>query len=420
MAMHMGLSQRFPTVRTKRMLLTVAKYVLAVGLLAWVVKANWAPPPTKATATLAASTLALCAAPDGHGPLLAASAAVPGRLDSHGLGYVWERHVVQGQPIRTGYLVAGFVLYCLAAGLTMVRWYLLVRALDLRLTLRDAFRFGLIGVFFNTFLPGAVGGDIIKAAVLARGQSRRTAAVATVIMDRLLALWGLVWFVAILGSVFWAAGLLDGPAATTASYITSAALGIVIVSVACWLLLGLVPDRSAHDLASRVSRVPLVGTAAAELCCAAWLYRRRQRKVAVALALTWVGQVGFVTAFCCCATTLWSPELGPVPSLVHHFLLVPIGLVMQALIPTPGGAGGGEWGFAGLFVLFGAAEATGVLGSLVQRVISWAVGVLGYVVYLWTKAGHSDRQGVAWPKKHSSRDSEVAAFAPGGVQPLLR
>jgi uncharacterized membrane protein YbhN (UPF0104 family) len=369
----------------KRTLINIAKYVLAAGLLAWVVKANWAPPPTKASATLGASTVGLCAAPGGHGPLLAASAAVPGRLDSHGLGYVYDRHIVQGQPIRTGYLIGGFVLYCLACGLTMFRWYLLVRALDLQLTLRDAYRYGLIGAFFNSFLPGAVGGDIIKAAVLARGQSRRTAAVATVIMDRLLALWGLVWFVAILGSIFWATGMLEGPAAATASYIVTGALIVVAVTATGWLGIGLLADWRAERFAGRLSRLPLVGGSAGEFWRAAWMYRRRQGSVALALVLTWIGQIGFVSAFYCCANTLWSPELGPVPSLTQHFLLVPLGLVMQALVPTPGGAGGGEWGFAALFLLFRAAESNGVLGSLVQRIFSWVLGVVGYLVYLWTK-----------------------------------
>ena len=371
----------------KRTLLDLAKYVLAVGLLAWVVKANWSPPPTKASAALGASTAGLCAAPAGYGPLLAASAAVPGRLDSHGLGYVYERHVVQGQPIRGGYLLLGFAIYSLAAGLTLVRWYLLVRALDLSLTLRDAFRFGLIGIFFNTFLPGAVGGDIIKAAVLARGQRRRTAAVATVIMDRLIALWALVWFVALLGGLFWLLGLLEGPAAAVASYIVGGALVVVGVSAAGWLLMGLLPDWRAERFAGRLGQLPLLGGSASEFWRAAWMYRQRQASVAVALGLTWVGQVGFVTAFFCCASALWSPELGPMPTLIQHFLLVPIGLVMQALVPTPGGAGGGEWGFAALYVLFRAAEANGVLGSLVQRVFSWVLGVVGYLVYLWTKPG---------------------------------
>ena len=104
------------------------------------------------------------------------------------------------------------MLYSVATLITLLRWYILVRAQDLPVTLNDAMRLGLIGCFYNAFLPGSVGGDIIKAAYLARGQTRRTVAVATVIMDRVIALWGLIWFVAVLGSCFWLAGALDDAA----------------------------------------------------------------------------------------------------------------------------------------------------------------------------------------------------------------
>jgi uncharacterized membrane protein YbhN (UPF0104 family) len=175
----------------KSRLLNAAKYVLAAGLLAWVVRSNWAPPPTKAVAALGASTVGLVAS-SPTGPLLAAASATPGRTDSRGLGYVWKRHVVEGQPINAGYLALGFAVYLMAVFITLVRWHLLVKALDLTLSFRDAVHYGLVGIFFNTFLPGSVGGDIVKATALARTQNRRTAAVATVIMDRVIALWALV------------------------------------------------------------------------------------------------------------------------------------------------------------------------------------------------------------------------------------
>jgi uncharacterized membrane protein YbhN (UPF0104 family) len=123
------------------------------------------------------------------------------------------------------------------------------------------------------------------------------------------------------------------------------------------------------------------------------------------MALSWVCQAGHVVAFWCCASALWSAELGPIPSLAQHFLLVPIGLVMQALVPTPGGAGGGEWGFAALYVLFRASEANGVLASLVQRAFSWALGLAGYLVYAWT--GSAARE-----------EAEVAEEALPGVAPV--
>ena len=216
----------------KRLLLDLGKYALAAGLLFWVVRANWSPAPApRAVAAVAASTVAV--APS---PLVAAAALFPGRGQPTGLGHVWERHAVQGQPIRWGFFLAALFTYGAALFLTLVRWYRLVRALDLPLSFRDAMRYGLVGIFFNTFLPGSVGGDIIKATVLARGQKRRTAAVATVVMDRAIALWALVWFVAMLGSVCWLAGMLTGG---VASFIVTTAAIIAGTTGLGWLMLGL-------------------------------------------------------------------------------------------------------------------------------------------------------------------------------------
>jgi uncharacterized membrane protein YbhN (UPF0104 family) len=371
----------------KRIVLNLLKYALAVALLTWVVRSNWSPRNDKAAAALGASSVALSAAPGGYGPLLAASAAVPDRAQSHGLGYVWQRHVVQGLPLHSGFLLAALLIYTTALLITLLRWYILVRAQDLPLRLRDALRYGMIGVFFNAFLPGSVGGDIIKAAVLARGQSRRTVAVATVIMDRVIALWALVWFVALLGSAFWALGLLEGRARATSTTIVAGAVIAVAVSLTAWLLLGLLPEQRAERFAGRLARLPRVGGSAAELWRAVWIYRCRQGSVLAVMCLTWVGHVGFVLAFYCGVRGVWSEELGPLPTLPQHFLLVPIGMVMQALVPTPGGAGAGEWSFGALCLLFSAAEANGILGSLVLRVTTWVLGLAGYVLYLWTPPG---------------------------------
>src|SRR5262249_25697553 len=151
-----------------------------------------------------------------------------------------------------------------------LRWYFLVRAVDLPLSAVDAVRFGLVGFFYNTFLPGSVGGDIIKAAALAREQSRRTVAVATVLMDRVIALWGLVWFVAILGGAFWSVGLLQGEKALA---VVQGAGVIVASSAVVWLLMGLLPERRAQELAGWLNGLPKVGHSAAELWRTVWLYR---------------------------------------------------------------------------------------------------------------------------------------------------
>jgi glycosyltransferase 2 family protein len=119
-----------------RQILTIAaKYGLGLGLLAWVIWLNWAPDsPTGLKAAL------------------------------------------QG-PVHVGpFLLAAL---CCACWLPLIffRWYVLVRAQDLPFTLPNAMRLGLVAFFFNAFLPGSIGGDIVKAAFLAKEQSRRTWAI---------------------------------------------------------------------------------------------------------------------------------------------------------------------------------------------------------------------------------------------------
>jgi len=312
------------------------------------------------------------------------SAWKPGEKD--GLGAVWQRHVVQGQPAHLGFLALAVVLYIYAISLTIIRWWLLVRAQDLPFRLVDAFRLGLFGQFCSTFLLGSVGGDVPKAAFLARGQSRRTVAVATVIMDRVIALWGLIWFVAILGSVFWLTGLLEPrgdtdkaiEASAAAKNVVQIAGGTVVVSLSIWLLLGVLSSVRAESLAVRLEGIWKIGMSAAEFWRAVWIYRCRQKSVWQCMLISWAGHVGFVLAFYSSARVLWDPDSGAtMPSLVDHFLLVPIGLVVQAMPLFPGGAGIGEAGFGGLYEWFGGDKSAGILGSLVQRLLMCLLGIVG-------------------------------------------
>ncbi|MGL4554300.1 MAG: lysylphosphatidylglycerol synthase transmembrane domain-containing protein [Gemmataceae bacterium] len=392
----------------RRLLLDLLKYALAAALLVWVVRANWAPaPPARAVASLAAATVGLAA----H-PLTAVAPLTPGRIDPPGLGYVWHHHVELGEPVHAGYLALAFAVYAVAVFLTLVRWFLLVRALGLDISFAAALRFGLIGVFFNTFLPGAVGGDLVKAAALASGQKRRAAAFATVVMDRLIALWSLVWFVALLGGLALRLGWLDGPAYPAASFIVSFALTVAAVTGVLWMLMGLLPASRADRFAERLTKIPAVGGTAAEFWRAAWMYRTRQGTVAAVMLITWAGQFGFLTAFYFGLLALWSPVMGAIPTFTQHVLLVPMGVVMQALMPTPGGAGGGEWGFGALYLLFRASESNGVLASLVQRLFAWTVGLIGYGLYLWYRPAPqpapADAPASPEPRLHPRTPSAVA------------
>ncbi len=142
------------------------KYGIGFGLLAYVLIKNWAP--------------------KGNNP------GIQGLLQ-------------QAPDVLNFVAIAVMVTICTCV--QFFRWYLLVRALDLPFTIGAAYRLGLVGSFWNTFAPGSVGGDLVKAYYIARGQpGRRAAAVATVIVDRLVGLFGLLWYSAVFGGAFWIAG----------------------------------------------------------------------------------------------------------------------------------------------------------------------------------------------------------------------
>jgi uncharacterized protein (TIRG00374 family) len=96
---------------------------------------------------------------------------------------------VQAVLLSPWNLVVAFLFQLLSALSCGTRWYLLVRAQNLTPSFRNIFELTMIGNFFNTFMPGSVGGDLIKAWYIA-GQEpqRKTRAVFTVLVDRIIGL----------------------------------------------------------------------------------------------------------------------------------------------------------------------------------------------------------------------------------------
>jgi len=344
-------------------LIGLAKYGLGFGLLGYLIWRNWSP------------------APDG----------TPGLAD------------ILSQPPQFGPLAIAIVICLFSVLLTFIRWYVLVRAQSLPFTLYNAMRLGLIGFFLSTFLPGSVGGDIFKAAFLAREQERRTVAVATVIVDRVVGLWALFWLVALVGSAFW---LMNDPALLlhpALQVVVWSALGVVLATSCVGGLMLVLPERFSNALLARLTRIPRIGGSAAEFWRAMWMYRTRWRSVLVALVLSLVGHGGFVMTYYFAAQTFIAAD--QLPSLQEQLLIVPVGMTIQAAVPLPGGLGGGEYGFDKLYELVGYPK-KGFVVSMSYRLISWGLGLLGYLVYLRMRAEVAATQ-------PTSADTEPTPLADG-------
>ncbi len=290
-----------------------------------------------------------------------------------------------GRPPHLLPFAGAAVIMAGCTGIQYYRWYLLVRAVGLPFTLRNAVRLGLVGTFYNVFLPGSIGGDIVKAVFIAGDHpERKPTAVATVFFDRLIGLFGLLLLAATAGGAFWLAGdpkIAGSPRLQTVVLGCLAAAGAGVVG---FLLLGLVSAAASTRIGGRLATRPL-GKLLSEVWYAVMTYRRRPQTVLAVVALSAVVHVGFVVMFHLAVRVFPPDDAGLLGSLPEHFVVAPIGFIVQAVIPLPGGIGGGEFTFGGLYRLIRGtddAAAVGLAGRLTLRLVEWTLGLVGYVAYL--------------------------------------
>jgi uncharacterized membrane protein YbhN (UPF0104 family) len=280
-------------------------------------------------------------------------------------------------------LLGAALLLVTATAIQYYRWYLLVRALDLPFTLHNAVRLGLVGTFYNTFLPGSVGGDFVKAYFIAKGHpGRRAAAVATVVADRLIGLFGLLLFAGAVGGAFWAAGDEKITGNRKLQTIVLACGAAAAAGAVGYAAMGFVSKAAAARFGGRLHKLP-AGKTLDELWFTVWQYRQRPGTVLAVVGLSAVVHTGFVLIFHLAVQVFPPEDLSRLGTLPEHFVIAPIGYIVQAVIPVPGGLGAGELTFGGLYNLIrpGSAE-VGLAGRLAMRLTEWTVGLVGYVAYL--------------------------------------
>jgi glycosyltransferase 2 family protein len=326
----------------KRLLVTFLKYFVGFAILGYMIWRYWESPP-----------------------------------DDPGTGI----SDIKLDEIHFGPLLIAFLLCAVGNFICWVRWFVLVRAQELPFTFVNGMRLGMVGFFFNTFMPGSVGGDIIKATFIAREQSRRAFAVGSVIIDRVIGLVGLFWLSAILGWFFWWLGYFQGEKLQPLQAALFLVTGVVGGSLLFWLALKLLSESTAQNWSRRLEGIPKVGHSMAELWRALLMYRRKGITVGMSLLMAIAGHVCFVITYFLSSTSLIE-NANLIPSVFVHFLIVPLGMVGQAGIPLPGAIGAGEAIFAWLYVLVGKQGVFGFRMALVYRINNWVLGFISYMVYL--------------------------------------
>lgn len=101
--------------------------------------------------------------------------------------------------IHPGAMALSLVLMCATIMLGVVRWRMVLEVQGLHLPMSRATGISFVAAFFNSFLLGSTGGDLMKAYYAAREtHHKKTEAVVTVFVDRLIGLWAMLLFAALM------------------------------------------------------------------------------------------------------------------------------------------------------------------------------------------------------------------------------
>ncbi len=250
-------------------------------------------------------------------------------------------HLLLSHPSN---ILVGILFLAVSTFLSSLRWYFLVRAQGLDLSVKNLLELTMIGNFFNTFMPGAVGGDLIKAWYVAgREPTRKTKAIFTVLLDRAIGLGVFFLFAATTLAMHFE--WLKSRAQLQAVAISIWAVTLSMIVVGLIFISPLLPRlKVARLVLEKLRQKPKVSN----LLDAALLYRRQVPSLAVAVALSCLSITGSVILF-----RIQGELIGIPLTFSQYFFVIPVALTVSAVPLLPGGIGVGQVAFFTLFQWIG-------------------------------------------------------------------
>lgn len=267
------------------------------------------------------------------------------------------------------------------------RWRVLSAALGFAMSPTRSFGLTMIGMLFNTAMPGAVSGDVVKAYYAAGGRPDTGGRVASIIVDRIVGLFSLIT-VAVCGAA-WNTRALAGNTALRGVWLML--LAILAAAAAGFAGTIMASGRAAGMLRSFSRPLPLRGALAAFLEALA-AYNRKPLVLLTAFLMSIPCHLMSCAAFGLALSAI-SPESMPVSAILF---IVPVGLTTTALPVTPAGIGVGQAAFYALFEHAGRGQGTvGSAAFTLYQLVLILVNLSGVFFYVKYSRKGPERAAVA-------------------------
>lgn len=288
-----------------------------------------------------------------------------GKLDLSHLGlYLSHPYLAIGSVVLFLFGFIGFQSY---------RWRLLLEGVGVTVTQTKAMVLQMIGFFFNVAMPGAVGGDFVKAFYVSRLSGEKTKPMLTVILDRILGLISMFVLAAMVT-------LVSFEHAWSIVALRPFILGSLLVVFCAPLVFFFVYMNRHRDLSSVKylqgnHRVVLI---VKKVVDALWSYREKPMVIFKCVLVGMVVQIfyGVLVYYVC-----WLVN-GEAPGVAPFATAMPFAVLLASIPLAPGGLGIGHAAFENIFMLAGIKNGANIFNVVILgQLLLNLTGAIPYLLY---------------------------------------
>lgn len=232
------------------------------------------------------------------------------------------RLVREANPL---YLLFALILLPISYLITSRRWHMLLEAVDIHMGQGRTFVLNMVGSFYNSFMPGSTGGDLVKAYYASRHTTHRTRAVMSVLIDRLLGLLALIILGGVMAAIQWKNPTCRHVAIASGAMLGATGLGLFVfyhrklrrVTGVDWLLKRLPMQHTVHRIVETME-----------------IYGRRPWVWVIAIAMTFPVHITTIVS-----ATFAGKAFGLPLHAMYYWVVVPVITLAGAIPISPQGAG---------------------------------------------------------------------------------
>lgn len=269
--------------------------------------------------------------------------------------------------------------------ITTLRWKSILEIKSqIKFTFPSILKLTWIGLMFNTALPGAVSGDIIKLVYAKNLDSSldKTFLVTSVIFDRIIGLFGLLTLLGIFSAINY------GELTTRSSDLTNMIHFnfLLVFGMLIFLVVLFLPTKIQEIILNIARKMPVIKNHLAKTLEQVWLIGQNRKLIVTTILLSVVCHIFNIMAF----WTLVKPFLVADIPTRYAFSFIPIGFLTLAIPVAPAGLGVGHAVFDKLFSFFGQMNGASLFNF--QFLATVIVNLCGVIPYLFHRDKALDKK----------------------------